>query len=470
MTEVLHSPSHFSSSPSTPDALFCSQTQPYNQNPNSNSTCECDCDSNSGSRERNNQSGVEQSEELKRREKEREELSFLALLVTLFRKSLIGCSTEREDHLSAAMDIGWPTNVRHVAHVTFDRFNGFLGLPVEFEPEVPRRAPSASTSVFGVSTESMQLSIDSRGNCVPTILILMQRRLYAQGGLQEEGIFRITADNNQEEFVRDQLNGGIIPDDIDVHCLAGLIKAWFRELPSGVLDPLEPEDVMQCQIEEDCTDLVRLLPATESALLDWAINLMADVVQEEQYNKMNAHNIAMVFAPNMTQMADPLTALMFAVQVMNFLKTLITKKLQDREEARIDPSLTSCAGPSDESGPQSPSQPCLGDYLDEETEGSEPEHYSSDDEPVFDSPHDTKHSDDGDDSDDSPFHWQSFKGLQASLKMRSGPVFQSSASMVIRKDPVSLIGRPPLGPTAKPKTVSNLSCVSSRVERIEAWR
>lgn len=42
--------------------------------------------------------------------------------------------------------------------------------------------------------------------------------------LQEEGIFRITADNNQEEFVRDQLNGGFIPDDIDVHCLAGLIK------------------------------------------------------------------------------------------------------------------------------------------------------------------------------------------------------------------------------------------------------
>lgn len=41
-----------------------------------------------------------------------------------------------------------------------------------------------STTVFGVSTESMQLSYDSRGNIVPTILLLMQRRLYAQGGLQ----------------------------------------------------------------------------------------------------------------------------------------------------------------------------------------------------------------------------------------------------------------------------------------------
>lgn len=41
------------------------------------------------------------------------------------------------------MDIGAPTNVRHVTHVTFDRFNGFVGLPLEFEPEVPRKPPSA---------------------------------------------------------------------------------------------------------------------------------------------------------------------------------------------------------------------------------------------------------------------------------------------------------------------------------------
>lgn len=38
--------------------------------------------------------------------------------------------------------------------------------------------------VYGVSTESMQLSYDTRGNSVPTILLLMQRHLYALGGLQ----------------------------------------------------------------------------------------------------------------------------------------------------------------------------------------------------------------------------------------------------------------------------------------------
>ncbi|KAH6830552.1 Rho GTPase activating protein with PAK-box/P21-Rho-binding domain-containing protein [Perilla frutescens var. hirtella] len=280
-----------------------------------------------------------------------DQLPVLAVLLTVFRKSLVSCRSRVSGvsvHQEQIMEIGCPTNVRHVAHVTFDRFNGFLGLPVEFEPEVPRRPPSASTRVFGVSTESMQLSFDFRGNCVPTILLMMQRRLYSQRGLESEGIFRINPENGQEEYVREQLNNGLIPDDIDVHCLAGLIKAWFRELPKGILDSLEPEQVMQAQSEEECSHLVTLLPPTEAALLDWAINLMADVAQFEHLNKMNARNIAMVFAPNMTQMSDPLTALMYAVQVMNFLKTLIVKTMRQRQDSVIESSPMINEVPSDD--------------------------------------------------------------------------------------------------------------------------
>ncbi|KQJ89404.1 rho GTPase-activating protein 4 isoform X2 [Brachypodium distachyon] len=292
------------------------------------------------------------------REEEEERWSFLALLLELLRKSLLRCMADGGGGGSGGgMEIGLPTDVQHVAHVTFDRFHGFLGLPVEFEPEVPRRAPSASASVFGVSTQSMQCSYDSRGNSVPTILLMMQRRLYEQGGLQAEGIFRINAENSQEEFVRDQLNSGNVPDGIDVHCLAGLIKAWFRELPSGVLDSIPPEQVMQCQSEEDCARVAKCLPPTEAALLDWAVNLMADVVQEEQINKMNDRNVAMVFAPNMTQMADPLTALMYAVQVMNFLKMLIQKTLKDREESNLEDISLPQKDSSDENGHQNPSLP-----------------------------------------------------------------------------------------------------------------
>lgn len=268
-------------------------------------------------------------------EQQQQQGQVLELLLSALRKSVVlPCQMADADDPSVAwgMDIGWPTDVRHVAHVTFDRLQGFLGLPVEFELEIPCQVPSASASVFGVSPESMQCGYDEKGNSVPKILLLMQHRLYSQDGLKAEGIFRITPENSQEEHVREQLNRGVVPDDIDVHCLASLIKAWFRELPEGVLDSLSPEQVLHCNTDEQCVELVKLLPSTQVALLSWVVELMADVVEEEDSNKMNARNIAMVFAPNMTQMSDPLTALMHAVQVMNLLKTLVLKTLRERED------------------------------------------------------------------------------------------------------------------------------------------
>lgn len=69
------------------------------------------------------------------------QFQILGVLVSALRKSLVTCNVERED--ASSMDISWPTEVRHVSHVTFDRFSGFLGLPTELEPEVTRKAPSA---------------------------------------------------------------------------------------------------------------------------------------------------------------------------------------------------------------------------------------------------------------------------------------------------------------------------------------
>lgn len=50
------------------------------------------------------------------------------------------------------------------------------------------------------------------------------------------------------------------------------------------------------------------------------------------------------------QMADPLTALMYAVQVMNFLRMLILKTLKERQESTSAGAYVANAGPSDEDG------------------------------------------------------------------------------------------------------------------------
>lgn len=81
------------------------------------------------------------------------QLSVLAFLLAAIRKSVVSCRVDRRDDVVSAvhhldMEIGWPTDVRHVTHVTFDRFLGFLGLPVEFQVEIPCRVPSARFSFF----------------------------------------------------------------------------------------------------------------------------------------------------------------------------------------------------------------------------------------------------------------------------------------------------------------------------------
>lgn len=79
-------------------------------------------------------------------EEEQNQLSMVAIFLAAVRKSLVSCRIEDgEDVIPTVhhMEIGWPTNVQHITHVTFDRFNGFLGLPVEFEVEIPCRVPSA---------------------------------------------------------------------------------------------------------------------------------------------------------------------------------------------------------------------------------------------------------------------------------------------------------------------------------------
>ncbi|XP_030504355.2 rho GTPase-activating protein 5 [Cannabis sativa] len=459
MTEVLHSsPSHFPSS----------SIEERERERERNSSGVTDCDPNG--EEVNDTAGNGDGEG--GGEGGGQHLTLLALLVALIRKSLFGFKFgdkkgEQQQQQICSMEIGLPTNVRHVAHVTFDRFNGFLGLPVEFQPLVPSRAPSASITVFGVSTESMQLSYDSRGNSVPTILLLIQRRLYAQGGLTTEGIFRISGGNIEEEIVRDQLNRGVVPEDIDVHSLAGLIKAWFRELPTGILDSLSPEKVIQCETEDDCAEVVKLLPPIEAALLDWAINLMADVVQFEDVNRMNARNIATIFAPNMTHMLDPLTALMYAVKVMNFLKMLITLKLRERKESIVDPSPVRDLEPFDENGHESSSQICIQDTSQEEEEETELELKT------YLEPNQTSHSKNKEvsslttSSDDTLVNETNDGKAQESPRKSKNTGGQSSNSSLKKGLSRKVIVEASVN--EKRKEIRKLSRMNSRMELIEAW-
>lgn len=108
--------------------------------------------------------------------------SLVALLLAALRRSMMSsCRVDRRrdgDDVAVAvtlspMEIGWPTDVKHVTHVTFDRFNGFLGLPIEFELEVPTKAPSArsvcNTSFFVFGSVPVKSEIRFLAQCPVTL-------------------------------------------------------------------------------------------------------------------------------------------------------------------------------------------------------------------------------------------------------------------------------------------------------------
>lgn len=199
-------------------------------------------------------------------------------------------------------------------------------------------------------------------------------------------------------------------------------------------------------------------------------------------------------------MADPLTALMYAVQVMNFLKTLILKTLRERKDSTVKLYSASCLEPSDENGHQSPSQTCLEDTA---LENEEPEQAFVAVEPVPEIFFDTNENDDlGNGEAGSPLTFSEklysdeggccgtligvdtyiskievgevdgeIAGIQGTTeKSRTGQSSNSNFKWGPSKKCVQQPLVPETGPVDKTKGISNLSRIDSRIERIEAWR
>jgi hypothetical protein len=191
-------------------------------------------------------------------------------------------------------------------------------------------------------------------------------------------------------------------------------------------------------------------------------------------------------------MADPLTALMYAVQVMNFLKMLIQKTLKDREESNLEEASLPQKDSPDENGHQKPSV-----TLDSHPEeGSRRPSFVSE-EPLLNSP---AHS-----TEDRPneiseagkvtaaFTSQtsevlmSMEGSPSSQSALAAPTTTDDGSGATSVNSLQAKGGQSLNhrrtrksknesgtraiPTAeKSRGVSIVSRINSEVERIEAWR
>mmetsp|Transcript_44077 Transcript_44077/g.115851 ORF Transcript_44077/g.115851 Transcript_44077/m.115851 type:complete len:463 (+) Transcript_44077:28-1416(+) len=271
-----------------------------------------------------------------------------------------------------------PTDFTHGVHVEVDaRTGGLTGLPEDWAGLLPQgcapdtvpareiptalRPPAVSAGTqlvdgpivgtpyniskwrpqFGLPLEASETTTVN-GYEIPSMLVLLWRTLKSNKGHYEEGIFRISADNEECKEIVAGLNVSgealsRIGRTTNAHTLSNLIKMWFRLLPDS--SKLVTEDMIERILAEGkldsldmkasgkaCMDLLKGFPPLRQGLFLWLLELMADVTAHKGRNLMSEQNIAIVLAPNLYHGAATLSGgdPMAAVKAMaSFVEKLL---------------------------------------------------------------------------------------------------------------------------------------------------
>mmetsp|Transcript_1747 Transcript_1747/g.6228 ORF Transcript_1747/g.6228 Transcript_1747/m.6228 type:complete len:287 (-) Transcript_1747:90-950(-) len=155
-----------------------------------------------------------------------------------------------------------------------------------------------STTVFGEPLETVMARPDE--NKVPKML---QHTLgwLNQKAIGTEGLFRVSAGVKQLDNLKGRFNKGeLVPlDEFDLHLVAGLLKAYFIELP----EPLLTFDLYDAFIEAadtpDCKEKLKKIFARLPEPNKWTaaclFKFLSNVALQSSENKMTTTNLAIVF-------------------------------------------------------------------------------------------------------------------------------------------------------------------------------
>jgi hypothetical protein len=234
-----------------------------------------------------------------------------------------------------SMAISAPTDVKQTLHVKFDKKNIRLsGLPSDWD--------LGRGEQFGVSLQSCpRLEVEGYAARIPGVLVLLRSSLLKMDGLALEGIFRLAPDKEECKRVKAKINSQqgfeAMTGCRDANVPATLIKQWFRELqPRMVLNCLDREQLMlyeqlAAQDLDKVGPKVLALPEPEQSALLWLLDLLAEVAQLRDVNKMSPKNLAICLAPNLydAAQAPPMEALALSQKVASLIENVLLWRIRE---------------------------------------------------------------------------------------------------------------------------------------------
>jgi len=198
---------------------------------------------------------------------------------------------------------------------------------------VSRAEGIQKTQTFGVDPSTLDIVMDS-GFKVPKVLVLLRNSLVRQKAFQMEGIFRLSGSESKCKDIKWELNTNTYVDgpDKDPHCCASLIKRWFGELPKRIFTTLTSDQIESVMNDVDeSMKLMMSLPEPEKSLFMWLVDLLYQVTQYQDVNKMSPANLAICVAPQMMEIVidNPMDALMMNQKICAVVKNAVTWKLKE---------------------------------------------------------------------------------------------------------------------------------------------
>lgn len=185
----------------------------------------------------------------------------------------------------------------------------------------------ASVGVFGADPSTLEMT-DDNGFRVPTLLVTL-KKIILTSGLESEGIFRVAGDAAEINELKERFNKNAFDGAYrDVNTVASLLKIWFRELPSPVLNAIPKASIFNATDQDNCIQAYQGLPEMERTLLDWLIDLLMTVAAKSHINKMTIQNLAIVVAPNLYNPpgSDPIEGLVLSQKCVQFLHNILLYK------------------------------------------------------------------------------------------------------------------------------------------------
>ncbi|GLV32627.1 Rho GTPase activating protein at 93B [Carabus blaptoides fortunei] len=267
-------------------------------------------------------------------------LSFVPPSIT-FQPALLGYLNRHRDPSFARSfpDVSrWPIHVQvsHYATVACGRLER-IGCNGKRQARKPTNddIEAARTQIFHGSLfgntlrEVMQLQATRwPTRRLPWPQVELSKQVLRLQGLATEGIFRVSADVDEVAACKAQIDKWELPEPSDSHVPANLLKLWYRELYEPLIpDSLYPECVTEPMTGPKASAIVTRLPQLNRYVLCYLIRFLQTFSKPDvvQITKMDAANLAMVFAPNCLRCtaSDPRIIFENARKEMAFMRCLI---------------------------------------------------------------------------------------------------------------------------------------------------